>query len=344
MLALVVLGAPSPTATADAGAGRRVAVQQERLRDAIAGLPVARETRTGYDRDKFVHWIDADGDCQDTRDEVLVAESRTETDGGCNVTTGEWFSYYDRMTWTDDLDVDIDHLVALAEAWDSGARRWTGGTRKRFANDLGDPRALVAVTDDVNATKSDQDPASWLPAFGQCRYVASWVAVKLRWRLAVDATEKEALADRAASCTDVVLRWRPAKVVLRDGDGGGGGGTAPRGLAITKILANPDGDETCCPNKEYVVVANGGRRRKNLDGLRLSDAGGHRYVFPRYILRPGRTVLVHGGTGATRRGHLYAGWGVVWNNDGDTATLRTAAGTVVDRCRYGDIASSLVRC
>lgn len=343
MVALTVLGAPAPTATATADEGRPAAGQQARLRDAIASLPVANETRSGYDRDKFVHWIDADGDCQDTRDEVLVAESRVDTDGGCNVTTGEWFSYYDRMTWTDDLDVDIDHLVALAEAWDSGAKRWTGGTRKRFANDLGDARALVAVTDDVNATKSDQDPADWLPAFGQCRYLGSWVAIKLRWRLAVDATERQALLDRAASCADVVLRWRTARVVLRDGDGGGGG-TVPRGLTITKILFNPDGDETCCPNQEYVAIANGTRRRKNLEGLRLSDTGGHRYVLPRYVLRPGRTVLVHGGTGVTRRGHLYAGWGVVWNNDGDTATLRTASGTTVDRCRYGDVAGSFVRC
>ena len=64
VVALTLLGAPRPTATADAG--QPVAVQQARLRNAIAGLPVARETRTGYDRDKFVHWIDADGDAKFT--------------------------------------------------------------------------------------------------------------------------------------------------------------------------------------------------------------------------------------------------------------------------------------
>jgi hypothetical protein len=84
------------------------------LRAAVQQLSVARETNVGYDREKFQHWVDADGDCQDTRAEVLVAESREGTTGGCVVETGEWFSYYDRETWTDASDVDIDHMVALA--------------------------------------------------------------------------------------------------------------------------------------------------------------------------------------------------------------------------------------
>jgi uncharacterized protein DUF1524 len=59
--------------------------------------------------------------------------------------------------------VDIDHLVPLAEAWDSGARTWSSGHRRSFANDVGDSRSLVAVTDNVNQSKGDQDPAEWLP-------------------------------------------------------------------------------------------------------------------------------------------------------------------------------------
>ncbi|MDP3893338.1 hypothetical protein [Nocardioides sp.] len=91
--------------------------EEEKLRAAVRQLPVAPETNVGYDREKFRHWIDLDGDCQDTRAEVLIAESHGGTTGGCVVETGEWFSYYDRETWTDAGDVDIDHLVALAEAW-----------------------------------------------------------------------------------------------------------------------------------------------------------------------------------------------------------------------------------
>lgn len=199
---LTVLAVPAP-----ASAG------EERLRAAIELLRVRKETPTGYDRDKFDHWIDADGDCEDTRAEVLIDETLAATTGECTIVTGEWWSYYDRRRWLRANQVDVDHLVALAEAWRSGAKRWTAGTRKRFANDLGDDRTLVAVTDNVNASKSDQDPADWLPEFGQCRYVASWVAIKLRWRLRVDRAEKRALVERAAGCADVVLRWRRARVV-----------------------------------------------------------------------------------------------------------------------------------
>ena len=180
-----------------------------RLRDAVKNLRVAAETPAGYERVKFRLWIDADGDCQDTRDEVLKAESKV-TVSGCDISTGKWFSYYDRKTWTRSSDVDIDHLVPLKEAWDSGAKRWNADTRKRYANDLRDPRTLVAVTDNVNQSKGDRDAAEWLPDFGVCHYVRSWVAVKLRWSLAVDPAEKAALRLRALHCRNRVVEFVPA--------------------------------------------------------------------------------------------------------------------------------------
>ncbi|WP_028636622.1 HNH endonuclease family protein [Nocardioides sp. URHA0032] len=180
-----------------------------RLRAAVRALPVAAETPDGYDRDLFRHWVDADHDCQDTREEVLVAESRVPVDG-CTVSTGEWFSWYDRETWTQSSDVDIDHLVPLKEAWDSGARGWDAETRERYANDLGDARALVAVTDNVNQSKGDRDAAEWLPEFSVCRYVRDWTAIKLRWGLAVDPAEKTALRHRARHCRNRVVDFAPA--------------------------------------------------------------------------------------------------------------------------------------
>lgn len=112
----------------------------------------------GYDRALFPHWKDLNGDCQNTRHEVLIAEtsvSPTYTSSSrCSVASGRWFSYYDRVTWTAASDVDIDHVVALAEAWDSGARNWTTARRQSFANDLGDSRSLVAVTDNVNRRRA----------------------------------------------------------------------------------------------------------------------------------------------------------------------------------------------
>jgi len=184
-----------------------------RLREAVRRLDAGRERRGGYDRDKFEHWIDADGDCRDTRDEVLRQESRRATTGGsCDVTGGRWFSYYDRVSWTDDDDVDIDHLVPLAEAWDSGARRWDSGTRRRFANDLRDRRSLVAVTDDVNQSKGDQDIAQWLPDFGRCRYVRQWVVVKIRWSLRVDPPEDQRLRTLAGRCRNTRLMITKATI------------------------------------------------------------------------------------------------------------------------------------
>jgi hypothetical protein len=177
-----------------------------RLRGAVRQLVVGRERRAGYDRDLFgSDWIDADGDCRDTRDEVLAQESREQVAADCDVARGLWRSYYDGALWRDSADVDIDHVVALAEAWDSGARRWSGRTRLRYANDLGDGRTLVAVTDNVNQSKGDQDPAEWLPEQRVCRYVAHHVAVKLRWSLRVDRSERRTLRNLSADCPNRLI-------------------------------------------------------------------------------------------------------------------------------------------
>jgi len=202
VLVLLVGGLALPTGPADAAAGTTVVHQ--RLRYAIRDLPVARETRAGYDRDKFHHWIDADSDCQDTRDEALAAESLVAV-SGCDIQEGKWFSYYDHATTTDSTSFDIDHLVALAEAWDSGAKKWSDDTRERYANDLGDGRALVAVSASSNRSKGDQDPAEWLPQYGKCRYLRAWVAVKIRWSLTVDRGERAALQSLGAGCKNGYL-------------------------------------------------------------------------------------------------------------------------------------------
>lgn len=179
------------------------------LRELTAALPLATEVRTGYDRDLFPHWVDADGDGCNARYEVLIAEAvRAPSIGsGCRLTGGRWFSYVDEEYWTAPADLDIDHFVPLAEAWDSGARSWPGPRRRSFANDLGDGRTLAAVTDDVNQAKGDRDPAGWMPPAeaATCRYVEEWVATKLRWRLTVDAAEQAALAEHADACPDVTV-------------------------------------------------------------------------------------------------------------------------------------------
>ncbi|QNP72968.1 HNH endonuclease [Streptomyces roseirectus] len=167
----------------------------------LSQLTVATENRTGYDRDLFPHWITVSGTCN-TRETVLKRDgSGVVTDSACASTSGSWYSPYDGATWTVASDLDIDHLVPLAEAWDSGASAWTTSQRQAFANDLTRPQ-LIAVTDNVNQAKGDQDPATWMPSVTsyRCTYVRAWVQVKYYYDLSVDSAEKSALTGYLANC------------------------------------------------------------------------------------------------------------------------------------------------
>jgi len=170
-----------------------------------------------YIRDLFQHWIDADYDGCNTRYEVLIAESTTPVTvgSGCSLTGTTWVSPYDNVTWTAASDVDVDHVVPLAEAWRSGAWSWTAQQRKEFANDLDVPYALIAVTDSVNQSKSDRDPALWMPsntAF-QCEYVIDWALVKYRWSLTVDSAEMSALTSTlSGTCGNTAVTLPSQKI------------------------------------------------------------------------------------------------------------------------------------
>lgn len=177
------------------------------LEDAVAELPVASEEPDGYDRDLFPHWTDDDGDGCNTRYEVLIDEAveAPDVDEDCNLTGGRWYSYFDGEYRDDHADIDIDHFVPLAEAWRSGARDWSTEDRQRFANDLDDDRSLAAVTSESNRSKGDSDPPNWMPDEERCRYITEWTAVKTRWGLNVDNSEKGYLTALAEDCPNVTL-------------------------------------------------------------------------------------------------------------------------------------------
>jgi hypothetical protein len=171
----------------------------------LASIVVENEYTSGYVRELFPHWKDLDGNGCDTREEVLIRDSLTKAQVdpfGCVVVAGDWLSPYDGARWSDKGDVDIDHVVALKEAWDSGAWAWTTSQRTLFANDLSDPRTLLAVTDSVNQSKSDKDPSNWLPPLASyhCTYIADWVAVKARWKLSMDQSEYGRVKKLVDSC------------------------------------------------------------------------------------------------------------------------------------------------
>ena len=168
------------------------------------GLRIEPEYVGGYNRDLFADWYDADRNGCNTRKEVLIAESLdpVQIGSGCSISGGRWFSIYDNVETTDSSKFDIDHMVPLSEAWDSGAWNWNADQRKYFANDLDQPFFLIAVTASSNRSKSDRDPAEWMPpnANYHCEYVRIWIEIKRAWDLSVDQAEHDYLARKLASC------------------------------------------------------------------------------------------------------------------------------------------------
>jgi hypothetical protein len=168
----------------------------------LGALTVATQgSMTGYSRDKFPHWITISGTC-DTRETVLKRDGTSVvTSSSCAATSGTWRSPYDGATWTAASDVDIDHIVPLAEAWRSGASGWTTASRQSFANDLTRPQ-LIAVTDNVNQSKGDQDPSTWQPSVTsyRCTYARMWIRVKYYYDLTLQSAEKTALQTMLNNC------------------------------------------------------------------------------------------------------------------------------------------------
>ncbi|MFF8505579.1 HNH endonuclease family protein [Streptomyces anulatus] len=205
---------PPPAAQAAQAAP---AAEVTTLADAVGLLKVTEEDRAGYTSSSFRHWNAGEDttDACDTRAEVLLAEAvvAPTVGSGCKLTGGRWTSYLDGQEVTDAGSLDVAHLVALGEAWDSGASAWTEARREAYANDQGADVSLVAVTSRINRKKADKDPADWMPPSPevQCRYAGEWVSTKLRWQLTADDRELEALKVYAEGpCEDTIVRYAPA--------------------------------------------------------------------------------------------------------------------------------------
>ncbi|WP_405444211.1 HNH endonuclease family protein [Streptomyces avidinii] len=163
--------------------------------------PRTEGSTSGYSRDLFPHWSTVSGTCN-TRETVLKRDGvNVVQDSACAAVSGSWYSEYDGATWTAASDLDIDHVVPLAEAWRSGANSWTTSKRQQFANDLTRPQ-LIAVTDNVNQAKGDLDPGKWLPSRTayRCTYARMWVNVKQYYGLSMDSGEKTALVNILNGC------------------------------------------------------------------------------------------------------------------------------------------------
>jgi hypothetical protein len=168
----------------------------------LAELPIGKwHSMAGYSRDRFKHWITQGNGC-DTREVVVErAGGNVRKDASCRATSGKWTSPYDNKRIDRATDLDIDHVVPLADAWRTGADKWTDQRRQQFANDLTAPQ-LLAVSASSNRAKGDQDPAGWKPADRGfwCQYATNWVIVKHTYQLFVTRAEHDALVQMLATC------------------------------------------------------------------------------------------------------------------------------------------------
>ncbi|MEV0375332.1 HNH endonuclease family protein [Streptomyces sp. NPDC050636] len=174
---------------------------------AVASLDVkGRAPKTGYARDRFGSaWADTDGNGCGTRDDILKRDLRATAfrDGDCVVVSGtlpkDPYTGRSLRYERGRSKVDIDHVVALSDAWQKGAAKWPGRKRVALAND---PLNLIAVEASANRRKSDGDAATWLPAYTayRCTYVARQVAVKKKYGLWVTRGEKDAMVRVLNSC------------------------------------------------------------------------------------------------------------------------------------------------
>ncbi len=151
-----------------------------------------------YNRKDWPHWIDTDRDCQSTRTEVLIKDSRSEVIfkniNQCVVISGVWTCPYTGRTYYSPSDIDIDHIVPLANAHRSGAENWPRSKKQAFANDL---ENLLSVEDNINQNKSDQGPEDWKPPLTSYwkNYAKCWIFIKEKYKLKYAPGELEALGE-----------------------------------------------------------------------------------------------------------------------------------------------------
>ncbi|MCX7979221.1 MAG: HNH endonuclease family protein [Bdellovibrionaceae bacterium] len=170
-----------------------------------------------YNRRKhFGTWIDdpTDSDCYDTRAKVLVRDSKVSVTfsptNQCLVAEGVWDEPYLPTTHTLARDIQIDHLVPLADSYRNGAWRWDQETRCAYANFQGNGYHLLAVDGRANMRKSDKTPEGWMPAnlAFSCTYLRYWLSIKMVWGLTMTASEAQAIENhlQARGCDPETMR------------------------------------------------------------------------------------------------------------------------------------------
>lgn len=150
-----------------------------------------------YKRLAFKHWIDSDHDCQNTRQEILIAQSEIPVTftkkKNCTVSTGSWADFYYDEVLTNARDVDIDHVVPLKHAWATGAETWNKAKRSEFANDF---ENLVITNKKYNRQKGAKTILEWMPINRtySCKYAERWFLIKNKYQLTISDSERKSFA------------------------------------------------------------------------------------------------------------------------------------------------------
>ena len=183
------------------------AAQPETAIEGLNSLQVkGRAAKTGYSRSQFPHWSDPDRNGCDARNDTLKRDLTNIIykvgTRDCKVIAGQLldpFSGEVLIFTSEKSTVDIDHVVALSNAWQTGAAYFDKTKRSQIAND---PLNLLAVDAKLNRQKGDADAATWLPPAKsyRCEYVARQIAVKIKYSLWLTAPEKSAMSKILASC------------------------------------------------------------------------------------------------------------------------------------------------
>jgi hypothetical protein len=260
------------------------------------------------------------------------------------VTSGQWYSVYDGVWLTDAGQLQIDHVVALKEAWDSGAKEWDNSTREAFANDLDSPE-LIAVSSSSNQSKGDADPSNWIPENpgDQCRYIVAVVVVKAQWGLSMDESEYGGIRNllrgpcEGATVSDAVPVRPPPPPVTTTSSTTTTFVSSSSEVVIATIVYDAPGNDVVYNDSEYVVLHNQGSGTADVGGWSLTDLANHQINIPSgYSIAPGGDLRVYTGPGDSTPTRYFAGFGqAIWNNSGgDTATLFNSSNQPVDSYSY----------
>ncbi len=159
-----------------------------------------------YKRTFYRHWIDEDGDCQDTRQEVLIRDASStvafQDKERCKVATGSWPDPYTGKTFRNPKDLDVDHVVPLKNAHESGAWAWSAERKRQYANYLVYEKHLLAVSASENRKKGDKGPDRYMPpnTAYHCEYVKVWIKIKRDWELEMTEPEGKAVQKVLDTC------------------------------------------------------------------------------------------------------------------------------------------------